>query len=249
MQQEILTELKKLRSALTQVIGVNNVSEEEQFSEEALDKAANEFQKLSIERGEWVTESDIYKYIKNAHYGAGKFIMQEFNFTNFFKKGKSYYYNKKDLMALGKELKQRNVDLKRYMEYKADSAKFKKHIADARVNNKGKRKGESFNLSKDVTDVSTSPPPAPQLNTIKADLKRLKEDFFKNKFSDYVDIYHENHAMMKFEYYFDKYLDSNVKRKCRKWCDDFNYANHAIALVTNKKEKFIPIKEEDMIQL
>lgn len=249
MNKEILAEIKKLTSALTQVIGLNTLSEEDQFSKEALDKAASEFQKLSIERGDWVTESDIIKIIKNAPYGSGKFIREEFNFTNHFKRGKSYYYNKKDLMALGRELKQRNVDLKRYMEYKVDSAKFDKLLADAKSNNKGKRKGKSFILTDEVNNISTSPPPTPQLEIIKADIKRLKEEFFENNFSNYVDIYHENHAMMKFEYYFNKYLDSTTKRKCRKWCDEFNYANHTIALITTKKEIFIPVKEEDMIQL
>lgn len=249
MHQEILAEIKKLTSALTQVIGLNTLSEEDQFSKEALDKATIEFQKLSIERGDWVRENDIDKIIKNAPHGSGKFIREEFNFTNHFKRGKSYYYNKKDLMALGRELKQRNVDLERYMEYKADSAKFDKLLTDAKSNNKGKRKGKSFILTDEVSNITTSPPPAPQLEIIKADIKKLKEEFFVNNFSNYVDIYHDNHAMMKFEYYFDKYLDSTIKRKCRKWCDDFNYANHTIALITTKKEKFIPIKDEDMIQL
>ena len=55
--------------------------------------------------------------------------------------------------------------------------------------------------------------------------------------------------MTKFIYHFEKYLEPVLKRRCKKWCDDFNYANHSLEEVTKKKEKFIPVKDEDMIQL
>jgi hypothetical protein len=54
---------------------------------------------------------------------------------------------------------------------------------------------------------------------------------------------------MKFIYYFEKYLAPETKKRCKRWCENFNYANHALELVTNKKEVFVPIKDEDMIQL
>lgn len=50
-------------------------------------------------------------------------------------------------------------------------------------------------------------------------------------------------------YWFEKYLEPGLKKRCKKWCEDFNYANHAIEEVTKKKETFIPVQEEDMIQL
>lgn len=56
-------------------------------------------------------------------------------------------------------------------------------------------------------------------------------------------------SMMKFVYHFDKYLDPEIKKRCRKWCDNFNYANNALKEIGNKKVKFIPIKDDDMIQL
>ena len=55
--------------------------------------------------------------------------------------------------------------------------------------------------------------------------------------------------MMKFIYHFEKYIDPQMKRRCRKWCDNFNYANHALELITKKKENFVPVKEEELIQL
>ena len=85
MQKELLAEIKELKAAISTLIGTSDLHPEEQFSKEALYKAAKQFQKLSIERGEWVNDSDITKYIKNAHYRAGAFIIREFNFTNYFK--------------------------------------------------------------------------------------------------------------------------------------------------------------------
>ena len=129
MEKEILSEIKQLKAAISKLIGTADLPAKEQFSTAALDKAAKQFQKLSIERSEWVEEYNIDKYIKNARYRAGAFIRQEFGFSNYFKRGQTYYYNKKDLMALAKELKARNVDLGRYMEYIEDQAKFKKYLS------------------------------------------------------------------------------------------------------------------------
>ena len=249
MQKEILSEIKELRTALTQVLGISDLPPDQQFLKEALNKAAKEFQKLNIERGQWVADHSIGKYIKNAGYGAGAFIRQEFGFSNYFKRGQTYYYSKKDLISLGKELKERNVDLGRYMEFIEDRTKFKKYLSEAAQNNKGKLKNKSYKLPTEVNNITTSPPPMPEASVIREDIKRLKEEFFQYKLSDYIDIYRDNYAMTKFIYHFEKYLEPGLKRRCKKWCDDFNYANHALEEVTKKKEKFIPVKDEDMIQL
>src|SRR5688572_19055125 len=100
MEKEILFEIKQLRADISKLIGTSELQPKDQFSKEALDKAAKQFQKLSIERGEWIEEYNISRYIKNAHYRAGAFIRQEFGFSNYFKRGQTYYYNKKDLIAL-----------------------------------------------------------------------------------------------------------------------------------------------------
>lgn len=249
MQKELLAEVKELKTLIAKLIGTSDLPTTEQFSKEALDKAAKQFQKLSIERGEWVEDSNIDKCIKHAPYRAGTFIRQEFGFSNFFKRGQTYYYNKKDLVALGKELKERNVDLGRYMEYMEDQAKFKKYLESTNENGKGKRKIKAFQLPYDLKDITSSPAKAPSADIIKEDLVRLKEEFFQFNLSEYVDIYRGNHAMMKFIYHFEKYLEPELKKKCKRWCENFNYANQALELVTKKKEVFVPVKEEDMIQL
>jgi hypothetical protein len=250
MQKQILQEVKELKIAIAKVIGADLLLPEEPFSEEALNKAAKEFQKLSIERGEWVDDCHIKKYIKSAPYaGAGAFIKQEFFFTNYFKKGKSFFYNKKNLISLGNELKERNVDLSRYMELKADQAKFIKYVANANANSNGKKKNKNYLLSDDLRDITTSPAKKPSPEIILEDLKKLREEFLQYNLSDYVDVYRNTHAMMKFIYHFEKYINPDIKKRCRKWCDNFNYANDALQKVTNEKVNFIPIKEDDMIQL
>ena len=59
MQKELLAEIKELKTAISTLIGTSDLLPEEQFSKEALAKAAKQFQKLSIERGEWVNDSDM----------------------------------------------------------------------------------------------------------------------------------------------------------------------------------------------
>jgi hypothetical protein len=55
--------------------------------------------------------------------------------------------------------------------------------------------------------------------------------------------------MVKFVYHFDKYLSPELKKRSRRWCENFNYANDALKLLTKKKDVFVPVKEEEMIQL
>jgi len=120
MEDRILKEIKELKSVISQVIGTPELPTKQKFSKEAISKAAKEFQKLSIERGEWLSESDIHKVIRKAPWRAGKFIIEDFGFTNYFTRGRTLYFNKMDLVALNVELKKRNIDLSRYIELQED---------------------------------------------------------------------------------------------------------------------------------
>lgn len=249
MEKKVHSELQAIKQILSHLVGTANSPKGERFSTEALDQAARHFQKLSIDRGDWVEEWDIGKIIKDAPYNkVGAFIRTEFGFSNYFKRGKKFYYNKKDLITLSEELKTRNINLKRYCELREDELKFNKLIESASANSKGKD-AKKFTLPYDVRDIITSSPKAPSEDVIRESLVTLKQEFFHYKLSDYVDIHNGNHAMMKYEYYFQKYIKADIKSRCRKWCDNFNYANHALKLVTNKTDKFVPVKDDDMIQL
>jgi|ERR1035437_1098667 hypothetical protein len=249
MQKQVLIELKEIKSLMAKLIGTDDAPIEAQFSIEALNKAAKEFQKLSIERGDWVKDSDIHKYIKKAPWRAGTFIRTEFKFTNYIKRGREYYYSKKHLIALGMELKQRNIDLGRYIELVEDKANFQKSLLILSQNKKQKDPSKPYQLPTGLKDITTSDIPLPSVELIRQDIDNLKEEFFQNKYSEYINIYENNHAMMKHIYYFQKYIEPAFRNKCRRWCENFNYANEALTRMKVKKEIFIPLQESDMIQL
>lgn len=177
MEKQILDELKELRMALVKLVGTTELPKSKQLSPTMLDKAANEFKKLQQQSDAWLTEHELDKYFKDVFYGAGKFIREEFKFSNFFIKGKSHYYNKADIQELAKELKARNVNLKRYIELKADREGFNKKIASALLNKK-LNKNRPYLLEDELCDINTSNPPRPSAEIIKEDLKRLEEEFF-----------------------------------------------------------------------
>jgi hypothetical protein len=80
--------------------------------------------------------------------------------------------------------------------------------------------------------------------------QKLKDEFYEDKFSDYIDIYKDNYAMVKSIYYFEKYLDPKIKRRIFRWCSEFNVVNRIMEEITQKKaEKFIPVPESEMIRL
>lgn len=74
MDAQILKEIKEVRQLLSKMIGTTDLPAKQQFSTQALDKAAEEFKTLSIQHGEWI--SDVSKIIKGAPYGSGKFIVK-----------------------------------------------------------------------------------------------------------------------------------------------------------------------------
>lgn len=248
MQKQILTELKELRSVLSVLVGTSDLPPDAQFSTAALDKAANEFKKMQISRGEWVSEHDISKYVKDAGWSAGSFIRNELHFSNFFKQGRTYYYNKAGLIALSKELKARNVNLSRYIQFKQSEEAFGKKVAEATKNRKS-TKNRPYELPDDMQNITTSQPPPPSVDLVKANIKSLEDDFFKNELSQYIDIYNGTYAMMKNDYMFLRYRDRQLGSKCRKWCDNFNYANDALKALTKRRHYFTPVKEDEMIQL
>src|SRR5579872_804180 len=105
-------DIRDIKTLLAKLIGTDDLPPELRFSEEALNKAAAEYVRLCIDRGDWVKEREIVQYIKTAPWNAGIFIRKEFAFANWRKRGHEYFYAKKDLIALGRELEARNIDLK-----------------------------------------------------------------------------------------------------------------------------------------
>jgi len=234
MEDQILKEIKELRSLLSQLIGTSDLPAKEKFSKESITKARAEFKKLSVERGEWIPEHSISSIIKKAPYSPGKFIIEKFGFTNFFVRGKSLYFNKKDLVALKDELKKRNINLGRYIELVEDQEKFKKYLETTK-DPKGAKKRQRFKIPDELKDIDTLPYNHPPREVVKKHIETLLEEFNAFKMAEYVDVYQNSHAMFKYIYYFDRYVKPEIKKRCEKWCFDFNYANNALSAINKIK--------------
>jgi hypothetical protein len=245
---EILEEFRELKTLLARLIGTADRTVECRFSEEALDRAAKDFLKMSVERGDWVKESEIGHYIKSVPWHPGAFIRNEFAFANWFKRGHEYLYSKKDLIALGQELEKLNIDLNRYKEFREDQAAFERRLTAQSTAKKPKSNGKPYRIPAGLKNITSSEIPKPDPDLVRQDLKRLREEFKAGKFEGYIDIYQGAHAMLKSMYHFQKYLEPGLRRRCQKWCEDFNYANDALKKITGKKEKFI-VQDPDLIQL
>jgi hypothetical protein len=229
--EQILAEIKELKSAIARIIGTADLSAKRQFSKTSLDKVANEFQKLNTERGEWIKDNDVHKIIRSAPYSPSKFLINELGFAKYFRRGHTFYFNKQDLISLGKEINARNVNLSRYIELKADQLKFQKYIESVPKSNK---EGKPYSIPEDARDINTIPPKNPPIKVVKDEIKKLKEEFEQYKLSEYIDVYRDSHAMSKFIYYHNKYMDPEIKKRIKRWISDFNDANHFLNEIRKK---------------
>jgi hypothetical protein len=233
-EEKILKEIQDLKKILANLLGLEANAGQDIFSTEALNSAAKQFREMSTQRGEWIEAKDFSKYINTAPYNAGKFIREEFGFTSFYKKGYSYFYNKQDIITLGKELKERNINLSRYIELRSDQEIFEKCITSVRSRN-SKKPPRPFHIPDDLSDIITTPAKRPELSVMQMELQKLKDEFLEKKLDEYIDIYKNNYAAVKSIYYIKKYLEPTKRRRFSRWCDEFNTVNRIIKEITNKK--------------
>jgi len=239
MEEKIIFELQELRRLFSYMIGTADLPAQERFSVAALDKAAQAYTAMTMARGEWVAEEDFEKYLGPCPHRAGNFLREHFDFRRAIKKGHYYLFYKPDLIAFGQELKTRNIDLKRYKELLDDQAEFSKKLSALQASASKNLKAKSFQVPAGLNNITTSEIPKPDATVIKAHLAQLKLSFKEEKLSEYIDVYKGTYAMVKHMYFLEKYLEPGLKRRCQKWCEAFNYANHALEIVTGKKEKFV----------
>lgn len=230
---EILSELRKLNLLISKVIGSSELPENKKFSKAAIEKASIEFKKLAIQRGEWVNNEGIRKYIKHTPYYAARFIVEELKFKNYFKRGHEYYLNKEDLIKLAQELKDKDVNIKRYVELKTDKEKFDKYLGNI-IKNPSKI---PFELPNDMFDITTSNPPPPLVSKIREHIKLLKKEFEEFEYNKYIDIYRDSYAMFKDFYRYRNYIEKDLLRRLSKWKDDFNLANGLVHEFGRKRKK------------
>jgi hypothetical protein len=237
MEDKILSEIKQIRKLLSELVGTTDLPVNQKFSKEAILKAAKEFKKLSIERGQWIPSHDIDKIIKHAHWNSAKIIIENFEFNNYFKRGSTLYFNKKDLIELGKELKKRNINFGKYYELLNDKEKFRKYI-HAIILPKGRKTRNHFKIPEGLRDIFSKPYSAPTEDLVRNEIEILMEEYKKFDLSEYIDLFErKTYAMFKFDYSFDRYLKPELKKFCKDWSFKFNYANTALNRILELKEE------------
>lgn len=235
MEDKILTEIKQIRKLLSELVGTTDLPVNQKFSKEAISKAAKEFRKLSIERGQWVPSDEIQKIIKHAPWYSAKIIIEKFEFTNYFKRGSTYYFNKKDLIELNKELKKRNINLAKYCELLNDKEKFQKYI-NGIILPKGSKTRKHFKIHEGLRDIFSKPYSAPTEELVRNEIETLMEEYKKFDLSEYIDLFEgKTHALFKYDYSFDRYIKPELKKFCKDWSFKFNYANTALRRILELK--------------
>ena len=237
MEDKILSELKQIKKLLSEMLGTSDLPVKEKFSKEAITKAAKEFQRMAIERGEWVSGGEIHSVIKHADWRSDRIIVEKFGFTNYFKRGHSLYFNRKDLILLGKELKAKNINLKKYQELLNDQEKFQK-LVNSVIFPKGTKRKRHFNIPENLRDIHSKPYSAPTEELVRNEIDILMEEYKKFDLSEYVDLFDgKTYGMFKYDYSFDRYVKPEIKKYCKDWCFKFNYANNALKKILELKEE------------
>ena len=227
-EDKILSELKQLKRLFTVMLGTEDQPAKEKFSKAAIIKAASEFKKMQAARGEWVPSGDVDKVIKYAPYNPAKMLIEEFKFKNYFKRGSTYYFKRKDLHDLNKELKKRNINLETYSDLLQDREKFQKFI-DGISQPDGSKKRRRYKIPEGLENIFSEPYSAPNEDLVRNEIKALWEEYEKFDLSEYVDLYNKKtYAVFKYIYHWDRYIDPNIKKQCKQWCEKFNYAQAAL---------------------
>ena len=236
MEEKIYGELKQIRRLLSELIGSSDLPASQRFSKEAIAKVKHEFQKLTIDRGEWIPDYEIDKVIRTAQYRPGNFIIKHLGFANYFKRGRELYFNKKDLIALNKELKEKKIHLKKYAELVYDREKFESLVKG--INLPKGRIRKHYKIPEGLRNITIKPYSAETEELARKEIETLMEEYKKFDLSEYIELYSgKTHAYFRYTYSFDRYVKPELKKYCKDWEFKFNYANTALkAILEIKKE-------------
>jgi len=175
-EDQILSELKQLKRLFTVMLGTEDLPAKEKFSRTAIVKASIEFKKMQAARGEWVSTGDVDKVIKHAPYNPAKILIEEFQFKNYFKRGSTYYFIRKDLIDLNKELRKRNINLETYSDLLQDKEKFQKYI-DSISQPEGSKKRRRFKIPDGLENIFSEPYSPPNEDLVKNEIAALWEEY------------------------------------------------------------------------
>lgn len=235
MEKQILAELAEIRKTLAQIAGTTHIPSSKQFSKEALDKAAKPFAKMNDSKDEWIKGYELGNYFEGGVDSLGKFIREEFGFSNYYEKGTSIYYNKKDFIALVEELKERNIDLPRYIKLRREQDTLAKKSLTQATKNRDKRlieksKKKPYTLPDLIYEVTVEDYNFPEIKVIEKDIEDLFNLFKKSKFENHINIYGD-YAMIKYNPFKEAYLEREIPKGLRSWCDKFNKAQIALKII------------------
>ncbi|MBC8320134.1 MAG: hypothetical protein H8E34_05370 [Bacteroidetes bacterium] len=228
MEEKVLKEIREIKKLLSEMLGTSDLPTKEKFSKEAITKAAKEYRKMAIERGEWLPDDEIRKVIRKAPWRSGKVIIEKFGFTNYFKRGHTFYFSKKDLIALNVVLKKKNINLAEYCELLDDQANFEKYRQRANQTD-GRKSKIRFRIPEGLEGLNSKHYPPPSEEAIINEIANYMEEVKKFDLSEYISFAEKNtYAWFKYDYSLDRYVDSKLKKYCKDWCFKFNYANNAL---------------------
>jgi hypothetical protein len=247
--QEVLRELRQLKKAVAQLAGTADLPEDQQLSSTVLEKAAKQFHQLQAKRDQWVSASDIGKYIKGAGWWNHKILQEQLGFTAFIKIGRDFYYDKEQLKLLRDELKKRNVLFEQFCKLLESEKLFDSGYRKLKEQVRTNKTKKFFVIPDWLRDISSTPVKLPEKEVVQADIDQLQQEFIAADYKEYIDVYKGTHAMLKFIYPYEKYLEPGLRRKLSHWCDRFNTASKVLTEITGKKHKFIPAPPEDLIEL
>lgn len=234
-EDKILSELKQLKKLFTVMLGTEDQPAKEKFSKAAIIKASSEFKKMQAARGEWVSPGDVDKVIKHAPYNSAKMLIEEFQFKNYFKRGSTYYFKRKDLIDLNKELKKRNINLKTYSDLLQDKERFQKYI-DSLTNPVNSKKQRRFKIPEGLENIFSDPYSPPNEDLVRNEINALWEEYEKFGLSEYIDLYYKKtYASFKYIYHWDRYIDPKIKKQSKQWCEKFNYSQAALIRIIELK--------------
>lgn len=90
-----------------------------------------------------------------------------------------------------------------------------------------------------MENIETQPYNHPSKEKVQSHIDDLMEEFKKDKLIEFIDIFEESYAMVKFIYHFDRYIDREKSKQCKKWCFEFNYAQNALSEIKKTRSQVI----------
>lgn len=86
----------------------------------------------------------------------------------------------------------------------------------------------------ELRDIELTTCAPPDIEIVKNYIEKLKKEFEEKKLSEFINIY-DTCAYIKVSYYFERYIDQDKLKICKKWCNDYKYANGALREIIKTK--------------